>query len=157
MLERIKQLPGVLDAGTTHTNWKLGASVQAFIDIEKHAIKQDERVVANLRHVTPGYFSTLRVRVVEGRAIDTRDVFGAPDVAMVSRSFAARFWPGQSAIGRRIRRIRADSPWLTVVGVAEDVMDNGFGGGGRDGLCAVLAAKHSGSLGDGRRSNGRCA
>ena len=50
-------------------------------------------------------------------------------VAMVSRSFAQRYWPDRAALGQRVRRVGStgNGPWLTVVGVADDVMDNGLG------------------------------
>jgi putative ABC transport system permease protein len=66
---------------------------------------------------------------MDGRAIETRDRVGAHMVAMVSQSFASRFWPGRSAVGQQVRRVGSagNGPWLTVVGVAGDVMDNGLG------------------------------
>jgi len=48
-------------------------------------------------------------------------------VCMVSAEFARQFWPGTSAIGHRVRRLGATAQWMTVVGVAGDVMDAGAG------------------------------
>jgi putative ABC transport system permease protein len=127
MLERIEQIPGVVSAGSTQTNWRLRATVAATVVVEGYAPAPGENVLANVRHLTPGYFRTLRPRIEAGRPFDERDHFGAPGVAIVSRSFADKFWPGRSAIGRRIRRISANAPWLTIVGVTADVMDNGLG------------------------------
>jgi hypothetical protein len=89
----------------------------------------DESMQVNIRHITPGYFDAMRVRVIEGRPIDSRDRVGAQMVAVVSESFARRYWSGQSAIGQQVKRVISSgpAPWLTVVGVAGDVMDNGLG------------------------------
>ena len=127
VVETIKKLPGVVDAGTTQTNWRVAASVSTLLEIEGRPQSPDEPVWANVRHVTPGYFSTLGVRIAEGRAFNDGDAFGTPLVAVVSRSFADQIWAGQSAIGRRLKRATATAPWLTVIGVAEDVRDNGLG------------------------------
>jgi putative ABC transport system permease protein len=127
ILERVQQVPGVVSAGSTQTNWRLTATVSATVVVEGYTPAPGENVLANIRHITPGYFSVLRPTVEEGRAFDDRDRIGAPPVAIVSRSFAEKFWPGQAAIGRRIRRVTTNAPWLTVVGVTSDVMDNGLG------------------------------
>lgn len=71
---------------------------------------------------TPGYFATMGTRVVRGRGLSTDDRAGAPPVAVVSESMARVLWPGQEAVGRCFR-MRADTtPCLTVVGVAEDMV-----------------------------------
>jgi putative ABC transport system permease protein len=65
----------------------------------------------------------------EGRELDLRDRFATPYTAVVSRAFARRYWPGTSALGHRLRRIVSvgNAPWLTFIGVADDVMDAGLG------------------------------
>lgn len=71
-------------------------------------------------YVSPGYFAAIGIPIVDGVT------FGQPDPprtrldAMVSRSFAERYWPGESAIGQRVR-ILVSGPWYTVVGVVGDV------------------------------------
>ena len=127
-LDRIEGIPGVVSAGSTQTNWRLGSGMATTVNVEGYTPAPGENVIANVRHVTPGYFETLRPVIFEGRALDRRDDFGAPPVAVVSRSFAERFWAGQTAVGRRIRRTTpANAPWLTIVGVSAEVMDNGLG------------------------------
>lgn len=48
-------------------------------------------------------------------------------MAVVSKSFADRMWPGRSALGQRLRRTSPNAPWLTIVGVVDEVMDSGLG------------------------------
>jgi predicted permease len=75
--------------------------------------------------VTPDYFRAVGQHIVAGRAFTDDDRAGAPPVAIVSRSIADRLWP-DGAVGKRIAM--SDKPtaadWMTVVGVAEDVVQN---------------------------------
>jgi predicted permease len=71
------------------------------------------------RHaVTPGFFETLGIRLVGGRAFDARDRDGAQDVAIISEAMARRVWPGESAVGHRIRMGRSEVTVVGVVGTA---------------------------------------
>ena len=72
-----------------------------------------------------GYFAAMGVPVLQGRAIDARDEFGAPPVCMVSASFAKKYFPAGDAVGRHVRR-NGPVKWLTIVGVAGDVRDDGL-------------------------------
>ena len=74
----------------------------------------------NLESVHPGYFRTLGVTLVRGREFTDRDRAGATEVAVVSEDVAARIWPGQDPIGRRLKfgNPTSDETWRTVVGVA---------------------------------------
>jgi predicted permease len=77
-------------------------------------------ILSYWRVISDGYFETLRIRRVEGRAFDRRDREGAPGVAIVTESFARRAWPGGGAVGRRIGWGSLDQP-LIVVGVVSDI------------------------------------
>jgi putative ABC transport system permease protein len=79
--------------------------------------------LAQFRRITPGYLRTMGIRLFEGREFNEGDDDGHPLVAVVSRPFAKRYWPGQSPIGKRLQRTNGNRPWLTVVGVAADVRD----------------------------------
>jgi predicted permease len=70
--------------------------------------------------VSDGYFETLDIEIIRGRAFEPADREGAMPVAVVSRTFAERAWPGEDAVGKRLRA-DTDGEWLTVVGVAVDV------------------------------------
>jgi putative ABC transport system permease protein len=77
------------------------------------------------RFVSADYLRTMGIRVVAGRGITDADGRGAPPVGIVSETFAKRYWPGESAVGKRILTSSlggGDSSWaITVVGVANDV------------------------------------
>ena len=71
--------------------------------------------------VTPGYFSTLGIRLVEGRDFDTRDTADSRPVMILSRLFAQRMFPGESPIGKRVKSSRDENVYREVIGVAEEV------------------------------------
>jgi len=82
----------------------------------------EDHIIASSGYITPDYFMALGMPLPEGRYFDDRDVRGAPDVTIVDDKLAERFWPGQNAIGKRMRR--GDSgPWRTVVGVVADTKE----------------------------------
>jgi putative ABC transport system permease protein len=87
--------------------------------------------VFTMQATTPDYFRTMGTRIVRGRELLATDRLGAPGVAVVSETMARTLWPGQDAIGKCFR-MRADTmPCTQVVGVAEDMVQNGIAGGQR--------------------------
>jgi putative ABC transport system permease protein len=79
------------------------------------------RLLFRSHRVTPGYFAALGIPPPRGRPLTADDRRDAPPVAVVSAAMAARFWPAQDPVGRRVRLGGADGPEVTVVGVAADV------------------------------------
>jgi predicted permease len=77
--------------------------------------------------VTPGYFRAMDAAVLEGETFLETHTQDVDLVAVVNQSFARRFWPGSSAVGRRFRTGTADTvAWMTVIGVVEDLHMQGF-------------------------------
>ena len=74
----------------------------------------------NLESVHPNYFATLGVVLLRGRAFTPHDRPGAPHVVIVSEDVAARTWPGEDAIGKRVKLggVHSREPWREVVGIA---------------------------------------
>jgi predicted permease len=70
--------------------------------------------------VSPDYFRTLGIALLQGRAFDGRDVEGAQPVAIVNEAMAARFWPKENPIGREFKMVGDRAHALRVVGVAKD-------------------------------------
>ncbi len=77
---------------------------------------------ADFRIVLPGYFETMRIPVVEGRALDETDVAGSPAVIVLTRNTAQAVYPDESPLGRQVAvDVGEDEPGLfEVVGVVED-------------------------------------
>jgi putative ABC transport system permease protein len=76
--------------------------------------------------VSPGYFTTMGIRLLHGRDFTRSDDGSAPAVAIVSETVARRIWPDADAVGKRISM--SDQPgandWLTVIGVVNDVVQD---------------------------------
>jgi putative ABC transport system permease protein len=121
LLDRLRSLPDVTHAGAVSSLPGMPERGVEF-DLDSAAPGATmERPLARFRIATPGYFESLGIRVLRGRTFRTSDLaFGA---VAVSRSMAERFWPGADPIGRQVRLALPDgpSPWLTVVGIVEDI------------------------------------
>jgi putative ABC transport system permease protein len=90
------------------------------------AAKATETLSADLQISSPDYFSVLRIPLVTGRLYSSADNANAARAAVISRSMAARYWPSGDELGQQIKLGAADStePWMTIVGVVEDVRQN---------------------------------
>jgi putative ABC transport system permease protein len=78
--------------------------------------------------VSDGYFETLKIKLVSGRFFTPLDREGAPTVTVVNETAAARLWPGENPIGKRVKQGWPEwtTPWYEVVGVAGDIKLNGI-------------------------------
>jgi predicted permease len=95
-------------------------------DIEEYTPPPDRsELVEYYQTVTSGYFETMRIPIVKGRAFHATDRIGTP-VAVVNEAFARTFWKDLDPVGRHVRpRFGDQTPWLTVIGVAKDVKQAG--------------------------------
>jgi predicted permease len=85
-----------------------------------------ERPIAFINTVSEDYFSLLKIPFKEGRAFLPRDIDGAPQVTIISESFAKRLFPHQSAIGQYLLRGQAADVKLEIVGVTADIKAAGL-------------------------------
>jgi hypothetical protein len=89
---------------------------------DRPAPPPDEVPQAHFRVASPGYFAAGGIRLIEGRAFTDHDRADGQPVAIVSRTFADRHWPGEHAIGKSVQVVQSSaSPPLEVVGVVNDV------------------------------------
>jgi putative ABC transport system permease protein len=120
--ERVKALPGVEYVGT---NYQLPLSSVSLawepIGIEGYVPKAagNDLIIASSAYVSPDYFRAMGIALQKGRFFTEQDNKQSPPVVVVDDKLAARFWPNESAIGKRLRQ-GADGPWRTVVGVVTD-------------------------------------
>ncbi len=127
LMESLESHPGVVSAGAG--NYLPLSSQQpsnaAFVIEGEALLENDPRPQLDLRTVTPGYFRTLGVPLVNGRLFDSRDHAEAPAVALINQSLAARYWPDRDPIGRRVS-LDDGEHWMTVVGVVGDIRQYGL-------------------------------
>jgi putative ABC transport system permease protein len=131
LLERIESIPGVKNAAATSDRWLLAGRRIVEYDVDGEIGTNNRVPFAELRTVTPGYFRTLEIPVVKGRVFDDRDGplkaskinKQSPFVVVISKTLAARQWPGEDPIGKRIRPEVGDQEafWSTVIGVVDDI------------------------------------
>jgi putative ABC transport system permease protein len=88
---------------------------------EGHPSDPNVRMSAAFYGVSPDYFSTLGIKVLRGRAFTERDDERAPNVAIINETMAAKYWPGEDPIGKRVQMRYNDSPPREIVGVVADV------------------------------------
>lgn len=87
----------------------------------------DGTYIAMVHAVTPAYFDILDIPIEQGRGFTMQDT--KSDAVIISRAMADLQWPGQNPLGKRVKigvRSRQDIPWLTVVGVAANVVHQAF-------------------------------
>ena len=89
---------------------------------------EDAGHVALAESISPNYFRTLHLPLLNGREFTDVDGPNSRRVAIISRSMAERYWPGESAIGKCIKEGEPNSkdPWLTIVGIVGDVKYNAY-------------------------------
>ncbi|HEX3472036.1 MAG TPA: ABC transporter permease [Silvibacterium sp.] len=117
LLRRLEQIPGVQSA--TLSDWSpLGLrNNDETITPEGYAPQRNESLSMLEMQVGPRYLETLRIPLAAGRDINAADNRNSQLVAVVNERFVQQYWPGQNAIGRRVK-IQGD--WFTVVGVAKN-------------------------------------
>jgi putative ABC transport system permease protein len=142
LLERFRAIPGVRDAGGVNVMPLApgGAGNGTFIVMSSLAEKLDmtdfQRLMrdpartgnAEFRIASEGYFKTMGIPLLDGRAFESRDAADAPHVALISASLAKERWPDGSPLGKVIQfgNMDGDMTPLTVVGVVGDVREAGL-------------------------------
>ena len=119
VLERIAALPGVRAAGTVYGLPFGDGGVEGDFTIDEQTQTRPE--MASKLVVSPDYFRSLGIPLAAGRSFSRDDTPQTEPVAIVSRSFAGHFWPGQQVIGKRVGHLFTGLDSCIVVGVAEDV------------------------------------
>jgi putative ABC transport system permease protein len=144
-LERAAALPGVRRAGLSMDEPMSPMERRGFM-LEGQPMSGTPPV-AVYSWITPGYLEALGIAVLLGRGLADGDGRSG-DVPVLANETAARvFWPGDAAIGKRLRSA-IDGPWLTVVGIVGDVRESGLDSDASPHLYAPLAAVENDSLGE---------
>jgi len=123
VLTRARSLPGVLSAGYTGFLPFVKRGIVWPVGVEGDPAGDDAHApTAVFRIVTKGYLETMGIPILKGRDFDSMDTPGSPGMAIISASFAERFWPASDPIGRSFSFL---VPWMqgswTVAGVVPDI------------------------------------
>ena len=121
-LERVATVAGVQHAAFAWGVPLTGNNWPGTIDIEGQPppATPADRIAVPYRSVTPGYFALLSLDLPEGRDFRSTDHRTAPPVAIVNKALADRYFPGTSALGKKMWRGPRDRPALEIVGVVEN-------------------------------------
>jgi predicted permease len=141
-LRRIGALATVTVSGATDSlPFGNNASASAILAEGYQAKKGESLIAPSVVRVSPGYFETMRARLVAGRLFNERDTADSPKVVMVDDRLARRFWPNQNPIGRRmytpgddgadLTAITPKTEFFTVVGVFAEMKQRSLTDGDR--------------------------
>jgi putative ABC transport system permease protein len=124
--DRLAQLPGVRAAGGVRL-LPLARSIGDWsITIESRVLAPGENPNGDFQFATPGYLSAMGLTLLDGRWFTSIDREDAPLVVVVNDTMAARYWPGDTALGKRFKMGGVDStrPFMTIVGIVKTSRHN---------------------------------
>jgi predicted permease len=127
LLERLRTAPGVKSAAMAAVPILSGNEWDSSTAVEGHTYADGEDQQAFMNALSPGYFETMHIPILEGRDFRQSDVAERPTVAIVNRRFAEHFFHGKSALGKRLGRGGGNNAKLTIeiIGVVADSLYEG--------------------------------
>jgi putative ABC transport system permease protein len=127
VLQRVRTLPGVESAGVIDDIPLNGNGSHQPIAIEgRPVVAMSEQPEVDVRLISPGYMSAMRIPIVRGRDFGDTDIAGRPAAIVISESMAQHFWPGEDPIGKRLTLTFFPDVAREVVGVVGDVKLDGL-------------------------------
>ncbi|HZR24546.1 MAG TPA: ABC transporter permease [Vicinamibacterales bacterium] len=119
-IDRVRAIPGVESVALAERlPFSINYNRNSIFLPDTHTAN-DKGLVVDVTRVSPEYFDTLGVPIVQGRNLASSDTPTSPKVAIVNEAFARKYWPNQNPIGKRIRQRAIDGPQYEVVGVSAD-------------------------------------
>lgn len=125
-LEEISTLPGVTAAAVSHVPPFRGGDVRGVLFEGQPAPAHDEFLTVSHAAVSPEYFDAMEIPLKRGRVFTKQDRAGSTRVTIVSETFAARFFPGEEAIGKRISPTVGTESFREIVGIVGDTKRYGL-------------------------------
>jgi len=123
VLTDVRALPGVQSAAFTTGLPMVITGLITRVEVPGQEVRSSRTAGASHRWVTPGYFRTMGIPLRRGRDVEDSDTGQRQSVAVVSASFAERYWPGQDPIGKTFRHL---DQMRMVVGVVGDIKVRGL-------------------------------
>jgi len=125
-LQRVGALPGVVTAGAVDSLPFTGGSHQPVQVEGQPAVPMADQPEVDVRVISSGYLSTMRIPLEQGRDFSDADRGGAQPVVLVSEAFAKRFWPYENPVGKHVTLTFSPDSSHVVVGVVGDVKLDGL-------------------------------
>jgi macrolide transport system ATP-binding/permease protein len=126
LLNRVAAIPGV-QAATLTRGLAMDLAGGGRVEVDGANDPSLQATDAPAIWAGPGFFETMQIPILYGRALDERDREGSLLAAVVNESMARRYFGAVNAIGRRFRTEPGEGRWMTVVGVARDTWTNDLG------------------------------
>jgi predicted permease len=120
LLLRVRALPGVQSASLAFSFPTGQFTDNDTVFVEGHLPRPGEAPTIAANPVSPGYFKTMEIPILSGRAFLDSDTAEAPPVAVINQTMAHELWPDEDALGRRFRMSSESGPLIEVVGIARD-------------------------------------
>jgi hypothetical protein len=122
---RLDALPGV-EAAAIAFNLPFGRWISFPYEIEGKTPESGWTPQIGAIIASPDYFPVMSVKPRQGRTFSEADGLAGVPVVVVNQRFAEKIWPGENAIGKRLRVVtdKSERPWLTVVGVVPNIVQN---------------------------------
>ena len=121
LLERVRSLPGTMSASGVHPLPLAGNGWSGTFRVEGRPEQGDELPHAEYTAALPDYFKTMGIALLAGRDFTMQDDGAAPAVVIVDEALAEQYWPGESAVGKRVNANGPQDGWQTVIGVVAHV------------------------------------
>ena len=127
LLERLRSAPGVKSAAFAAVSLLSGDEWDSSTAVEGHHFADGEDQQAFMNAFSPGYFEAMHIPLLEGRDFRQSDLVENATVAIVNKRFADHFFPGKSAVGKRLGRGGGNNAKLTIeiIGVVADSLYEG--------------------------------
>lgn len=119
LMERVRQIPGVAAVASASMPLMRGSGMKTTVAPEGQKTSPGDLLNSSVNGVSPEYFDTLGIPIVEGRVLAETDLGLKPKRVMVNETFAHHFFPGVDAVGRRFG-YGQDVPQFEIVGVSGD-------------------------------------
>jgi predicted permease len=127
LLERLRSTPGIKSASHVAVSILSGDEWDSSTSVEGHNAKDGEDMQAFMNALSPGYFETMGIKLLDGRDFRVSDITESPRIAIVNRKFAQHFFGDKPAVGKRLGRGTGPETKMDVeiVGVVEDSLYEG--------------------------------
>src|SRR4029450_7088863 len=101
--DRTRSIAGVSEVGAINILPLSNNYDSRGIQVEDRPMPEGQGFGPQARSITPGYFRAMQIPMIRGREFDAHDVESAQRVVIISKTMAEKYWPGQDALGKRMR------------------------------------------------------